>query len=233
MEQLEFQAWWTDFQSYHKSDKDGGLETLKHLKQVVAGFSEAKRIAFIDEMINNDLGSLATELIALYGNEYHRRLIRDKFKEWITSQSENSIADAYLMTILRTFEESDITDLRKYFIEQRGNWFRIPIELYSIDRVLFIESFEILLKRWTDESVFKYDGLLYLTNHLDILEFLIDNLSVLQSKRLQKFCKIKSGHSYVNTDKRKIGLLTLANKILQQPTSQQPKPGGASDPKQA
>jgi hypothetical protein len=116
------------------------------------------------------------------------------------------------LTILRTYKDSDIDMLRQYFKEQRGVWFKIPVELFKVDKPLFLDSFERLLNRWTDDSIYKYDGLLYLTNHLNILEFLIDNLSLKQSKRIREFCKFKSAHSYVNNEKWKQDLIKLSNK---------------------
>lgn len=209
---MEFKDWWKDFKSYHKGDKDGGLEELRHLKIVVASFSDDKRTAIIDELININKIVHACELIQLFGNTRQKRWIREKFSEWITTKSDKSIAHEYLMTILKTFEASDMELVRVYFNEQRGKWFHIPVELYSIDKSIFLDSFEILLNKWSDENLYKYDGLLYLTEDLEILEFLIDNLSVVQSKRIQEFCRVKSISSFVNTEIWKMGLMELANK---------------------
>jgi hypothetical protein len=44
------------------------------------------------------------------------------------------------------------------------------------------------------------------------LEFLIENLSTIQSKRMREFCIIKSRNSYVNTEKFRNELLSLADK---------------------
>jgi len=200
MEKFDFNEWWKGFQSSHKVDKDGGTTAILHLKKVLAEFPYDKRILIIDEFIKNDKIGIASDFIERDSTENQKRLIRTKFSEWLNSKSDNSIAGIYLLTILRTFVDSDLELLKVYFKEQRGVWFKIPIELYGIEKSLFLEAFEILLKRWSDESVYKYDGLLYLTYHLDVLGFLIDNLSPVQSKRMQEFCRVKSIHSVVNDD---------------------------------
>ena len=133
-------------------------------------------------------------------------------REWLISKSDKSIAGYYVKTILRTFVESDLELLKVYFSEQRGLWFQIPLELFFIDKLLFLNAFEILLNRWSDESVYKYDGLLYLTKRLDVLRFLIENLSPTQSIRMQLFCRSKSTHSMIDNDQWRNDLLALANK---------------------
>jgi hypothetical protein len=210
--QLEFDEWWKDFESKHKNDKDGGLEELKDLKRTLGTFPANKRIQFIDELISRNMTIIAAELIESYGNNDQKRFIRDKLREWINSKSERYVGEKYVLTVLRTFEVSDLDLLRAYFNEYSG--LMIPFELYNIDKSLFLESFEKILKEVDDERIYKYDGLLYLTSHLDILEFLIDNLSSIQSKRIQEFCKIKSNHSYINNENWKNELLALANKKL-------------------
>ena len=157
MEKFDFNEWWKDFQSSHKGDKDGGTTGILHLKSIVAGFPYEKRILIIDEFIKNNKIGIASELVEQYSTENQKSLIRAKFSEWLNSKSDNSIAGIYLLTILRTFVDSDLELLKVYFKEQRGVWFKIPIELYGIEKSLFLEAFEILLKRWSDESVYKYD----------------------------------------------------------------------------
>lgn len=212
MEQFDFNDWWKEFQSSHSGDKDGGTTAVLHLKEVVSEFPYDKRILIVDEFIKINKIGIASELIERDSTENQKSLIRDKFSEWLSSKSDNSIGGIYIMAILRTFVDSDLELLKVYFAEQRGVGFRIPIELYSIDKSLFLEAFETLLTRWSNESVYKYDGLLYLTKHLAVLEYLIDNLSPVQSKRMQEFCRVKSNHSYVNDDKWREELLKLANK---------------------
>jgi len=209
--ELEFDDWWKDFESIHKNDKDGGLETLKDLKVVLGGFTPEKRNYFIDELLNREKYTIfACELIELYGTRDQKRLIRERFKNWLNSKSENYIGGAYIRTILKTYEASDLELIRLYFRKNRG--YKVPFELYDIDRALFLEAFEILLKDFDDESIFHYDGMLYLTMRIDILEFLIDNLSPIQSKRIQIFCRSKSAHSAINNDKLRDELLSLSNK---------------------
>ena len=208
--QLEFDEWWKDFESNNKNDKDGGLEELKYLKRVLGTFPADKQIHFIDELISRNKTLIASELIELYGNTNQKRFIREKLKDWINTKSEDYLGGVFVRTILRTYEVNDLELLRLYFSENRGS--KIPFELYSIDKSLYLKSFETILNEMDDESIYKYDGLLYLTSRLDILEFLIENLSSIQSKRMQEFCRIKSNHSFVNNEKLRVELLTLADK---------------------
>ena len=210
--ELEFEDWWKDFESIHKNDNDGGLEALKELKRILSGFTPENRFYIIDELLSREKYIIfSCELIELYGNHDQKRLIRERFKNWLDSESENYIGGVYVSTILRTYQPSDSELIRLYFKKSRG--YKVPFELFDIDKSLFLKSFELLLKEFDDESIYHYDGLLYLTMRIDILEFLIDNLSPFQSKRIQIFCRTKSTHSAINTDKWRDELLTLANKI--------------------
>jgi len=198
MEQLEFDDWWKDFQSIHKNDKDGGFDFVKHLKLEVKEFSKENRITFINELISRNHITIACELIPLFGDKNQKETIRDRFIQWIDSNSKEPIGQQYISMILATYEESDKEVITKYFEEQRTIWFVIPPELYKIDKPLFLKSFEKYLLRYDDEHLYNYDGLLYLTNHLEILEFLIDNLSKHQSERLKRFCLSKSKKPFLD-----------------------------------
>jgi hypothetical protein len=208
---LKFDNWWKDFESIHKNDKDGGLEALKELKGILGGFTPDNRNHFIDELLSREKYIIfSCELIELYGSCDQKGLIRERLKNWLDSESENYIGGAYVRTVLRTYQASDLELIRLYFKKCRG--YKVPFELFDIDKSLFLESFELLLKEFDDESIFHYDGLLYLTMRIDILEFLIDNLSPLQSKRIQTFCRSKLTHSTINNDKWRDELLSLSNK---------------------
>jgi hypothetical protein len=209
--ELKFDDWWKDFESIHRNDKDGGLEAIKDLKGILNGFTPENRSYFIDEILKREKYIIfACELIEMYGNRDQKKLIRERFKDWLNSKSENYIGGAYIRTILKTYESSDLELIKLYFKKSRG--YKVPFELFDIDRSLFLESFELLLKEFDDESIFHYDGLLYLTMRIDILEFLIDNLSPFQSKRIQIFCRSKSTHSSIINDKWRDELLSLSNK---------------------
>ena len=209
--ELKFDDWWKDFESIHKNDKDGGLDALKDLKGILNGFTPENRSYFIDELLSIEKYIIfSCELIELYGNLDQKGLIRERFKNWLDSESENYIAGVYVRTILRTYQPSDLELIRLYFKKSRG--YKVPFELFDIDKSLFLKSFELLLKEFDDESIYHYDGLLYLTMRIDILEFLIDNLSPFQAKRIQIFCSSKSTHSAINNDKLRDELLSLSKK---------------------
>jgi hypothetical protein len=208
--ELEFDEWWKDIESKHKGDKDGGYEAFRDLRMELGIFPADKRIHFIDELIKIKKTLTASELIESYGNSDQKKFIREKLREWLNSESENYIGGVYVRTVLRTYEASDLELIRLYFKKSRG--YKVPFELFDIDKSLFLESFELLLKEFNDESIYHYDGLLYLTKRMDILEFLIDNLSPIQSKRIQMFCRSKSTYSAINNDKWRDELLSLSNK---------------------
>jgi len=214
VEQLEFDEWWKDFQSYHNYDKDGGIEAMKHLKSVVGGFIPEKRVLLIDEFIRIDKLGIAAELIELYGNETQKELIREKLKSCIMSKQFDSIAYIFLLSVIRTHRLKDNNLLKLYYKKQTKFNRVIPTELFKIDKKLFLFAFKKMFKQYPKTDIYEYDGLLYLVNHLDILEFLIDNLSLKQARRIQKFCKVKSMHSMVDNDKWKEDLIKLSNKKL-------------------
>lgn len=210
MDELEFAEWWKDFQSAHKNDKDGGLEKVKHLKSIVGEFNAYKRIAFIDELIVNSHFEYACGLIIVFGNDSQKQIIRDKLKKWIDSEFQELISPLYITTILSTYTKKDQELICKYFIDKRISQSRIPIELYQIDKGLFLKSFEKYLSNYDDENIFD-DSLLYLTSHLDVLNFLINNLSKHQSGRMKKFCIIKSKKPFLDSN-TKDGLIALSKK---------------------
>ena len=212
MEQLEFTEWLKDFYEKNKNDKFGGYEAAKFLKIEVGMFPPEKRISFIDELININSLATASELIELYGSYEQKRLIREKAKELLDSKSDDRIIVVFILTIIRTFEISDTELLRKYYLEQHWKWFRVDLELYYVDKLLFLYAIEINLKKIKDEHLYNYDGFLYLLKDFEILEFLIDNLSTKQSKRMKEFCKVKSNHSIVNKPKWKEELIRLSKK---------------------
>jgi hypothetical protein len=94
-----------------------------------------------------------------------------------------------------------------------------------VDKELFLYAFKKMFKKYPEEKIYKYDGLLYLIDHLDILDFLIENMSFKQARRLQKFCKVKSTHSIVDNQKWKEDLLKLSNKKLRLLTNRLPQCG--------
>jgi len=214
VEQLEFEDWWNDFQSYHKNDKDGGYEAIKHLKSVVGGFIPEKRFLFIDELILTDKQGIAAELIELYGSDTQKELIRERLTLCIKTREFDYLTDVYLQTVIGTYQPKDHKLIKLYYKKQVKPNRVIPIELFKIDKKLFLFAFRKMFRHYPETAIYEYDGLLYLIRHLDILEYLIDNLRLKQAKQIQKLCKVKSTHSIVNNENWKEDLIKLSNKKL-------------------
>ena len=54
MEQIEFESWWKEFQFNHQKNNDNGASAVNELLWTLKGFSDVKRIAFIDELIKHE-----------------------------------------------------------------------------------------------------------------------------------------------------------------------------------
>jgi len=101
--------------------------------------------------------------------------------------------------------------LAEYFSNHyNDNWYHIPNGLFDIDKKLFVDAYEKLLSITKDVFLFESDSYLFLTSRLDILEYLIDNLSEIQSVRLRRMARIKSKHSTIKAEKRQ-QLIRLSN----------------------
>ena len=209
MEELEFADWWTDFELNHKSDKDGGHYFIKCLINNVCGFSLPKRIAFIDELIQSEKIVEACSLIELYGNDRHKKYIRKNLEEWMKSNCDDLYGAVYVNTVLKTYEKSDYYLIRKYFLESNDFGSYIPLELFYVDRLLFLKTFEKKIRDIKNEIFYQSDNFLYLTNDIEVLIFLFENLTYKDSKRIQKFCKYKSTHSCISLAKSET-LLNIA-----------------------
>ena len=212
MEKLEFAIWWKEFIKSHKDDKDGGIEAIKHLKNIVSEFNTEKKTSFIDQLILNDKPEIASELIELYGSKSQKEFIRNQLLECIKRNDYNMLSFSFLKTVINTYQEDDYNLLKLYYDKQPLFNRVIPTELFDIDKNLFLFAFQKMIIQYPEYDIYEYDGLLYLTNRLDILEFLIDNLDNKHACQIQKFCKVKSSHSYINRDDWKQKLLSLAEK---------------------
>jgi hypothetical protein len=212
-DELEFKEWWSEFRHEHRNDKDFTHE-LSCLKSEVGSFSQVKREALIDELLNlGGFETYACELIAKFGSDDQIQLIKTKAQSLIKQESTDNILNDYITLIIKTYQEQDILILRKYFIDyQKKQFIRVRGELFEIDRDLFLQAFSINLENYPIDKLCDYDGLLYMTNHLDALEFLIKNLPFTLSEKLKVFTLAKANHSYSDFDKKlKIRLIELSD----------------------
>ena len=200
MQELSFEDWWADFQSTHKTDKDGGQDKISHLQKEVGHWSVTKRVAFIDELLSRNHFEYACELIVLFGTDDQKLLIREKLTEWIDSRSTEMVSPVLIPAIIATFTENDSAILERYFRDERTYGNRVPAELYDFDRELFLKSFERFLAHYDDERLYQSDGLLYLTKHLESLEFLVNKLSKVQAERMKGFCLSKLSKAWLEDE---------------------------------
>jgi hypothetical protein len=202
-DKLTFENWWDDFSYQFRNDKDGGLEMLSRLRSEVFSFSQEKREAFIDELLKRkNLEYFACELVSVFGNQRQIGEVKKRANELINADRFEEILPEYIAVILKTFTPSDLPLLTQYYLNyQKTVPFRIPSELFEIDRKLFLSAFEKYLKDYSVETLCEYDGLLYLTKDVDSIEFLINELPTDLSSKMKSFAKKKSEHSTVIGDK--------------------------------
>ncbi|MCZ4410370.1 hypothetical protein O3Q51_16255 [Cryomorphaceae bacterium 1068] len=202
-DKLTFENWWADFSHKFRNDKDGGLDMLDRLKSEVWSFNAYKQEAFIDELLKRkNLLFFACELIPLFGNQRQIAEIKMRAKNLIERGRFEEILPEYLKVIIKNFEPADIQLLTTYYLNyQETLQFRIPSELFEIDQKLFLMAFDRYLRDYSVESLCEYDGLLYLTDNPNAIEFLISYLPLELSSKMKSFAKKKSKHSIVVRDK--------------------------------
>ena len=198
-EQINFNEWWLEFEHQHRNEKDGGYERFIQLNNYVALISKEKQLTFIDELLERkDLHSYACELIPAFGNSEQIDIIKKNANALIIEKSEDVILSDYIEVIVKTFRPEDLPLLRSYYLNcGDASFYRIPVQLYEINKDLFLEAFSLKLKEMEVESICNFDGLLYLTNNIEALEFLIKKLDEEESFKLKKFALKKSKHSMV------------------------------------
>jgi hypothetical protein len=202
-DKLTFDNWWADFSHKFRNDKDGGLDMLDRLKSEVQSFTQDKREAFIDELLKRqNLALFACELIPLFGHQRQIEEIKKRAKKLIERGRYERILPEYVTVILKTFAPSDLQLLTQYYLNyQKTPSFRIPSELFEINQELFLMAFNKYLMDYSVEGLCEYDGLLYLTDNPDAIEFLIAELPLELSSKMKSFAKKKSRHSIVVRNK--------------------------------
>jgi hypothetical protein len=204
-DKLDFEDWWNDFTYQFRNDKDGGHEQIKRLISEVRSFPVDKREAFINELVGFDkLSVFSCSLICEFGTNEQLQLIKDKAIELIDNNSSDSILSEYINTIIARYEPNDNSLLGKYFLDYQNrnqNHIRIPGDLYNIEKELFLKAFAINIERYPIDKLCDYDGMLYLTQHLEALEYLIKELPFRLSEKLKLFALSKVNHSVSDLDK--------------------------------
>ena len=212
-DELKFDDWWTDFSYKFRNHKDSGFAMLERLIFDVRTFSQQKRIAFIEELLEREkLQYYACQLIPLFGDQRQVSELKNKASKLVDHDLVEDILPAYFEAIIKLNTPDDLPLLTKYYLNYQDNWFlRIPTELYHINKDLFLKAFAKKLPNYPTDRMCEYDGLLYLTADVEALEYLILNLPDTLSDKLKKFALAKSKHSMVvHDEKLKQQLLNLA-----------------------
>lgn len=209
-EKLSFDEWWADFSHNFRNDKDGGHAMLDRLIFDVGTFTQEKRIAFIDELLQRkNLEMFACKLIPMFGDKGQIAEIKKRANELVKSNITDQILPDYFDVIFKTYKPEDLQLLKMYYLNYQDEiFFRIPTALFEVDRNLFLQAFTKYLPNYSVESICNYDGFLYLTNKVEAIEFLITNLPDVLSLKMRFFAKAKSKHSMVIRDK------VLSEKLL-------------------
>lgn len=212
-EKLDLNEWWNDFTYQFRNDKNGEYEQLSRLISEVRSFNADKRKVFIDELIKFDnLRFYSCALIKEFGSNEQVGLIKDRAIELIKINSNDTILSEYINIIISRYQPIDNQILTKYFIDfqnQGSDYLRVPGELFDTDKDLFLKAFIINIERYPIDKLCDYDGFLYLTQHLDALEFLVIKLPFLLSEKLKIYALAKANHSVSDFDKR------LKNRLIE------------------
>jgi len=212
-DELTFDDWWADFNYKFRNDKDSGSAMLERLIFDVGTFSQQKRIAFIDELLENKkLQYYACQLIPLFGDQRQVCELKNRASKLVEQNLVEDILPTYFEAIIKLSTQDDLPLLTKYYLNYQDNWFlRIPTELYHIDKDLFLKVFAKKLPDYPIDRMCKYDSLLYLTSDVEALDYLIHNLPDTLADKLKKFALAKSKHAMVvGNEKLKQQLLNLA-----------------------
>src|SRR5690554_5126648 len=142
-DKLNFEDWWNDFSHKFRNDKDGGYGKRDRLILEVKSFTQQKRIAFIDELLHRkNLDAYACELIPLFGNHHHRNEIKKRAIKRVRKSKSDLILTYYFDMLIRTYEPDDLYLLTDYYLNYQDRIvFRIPTELFEIDKDLFLHAF--------------------------------------------------------------------------------------------
>ncbi len=215
-EKLDFKDWWYDFTYQFRNDKDGGYEELRRLIGEVRNFTIEKRKSFINELIEFDnLRYYSCALIKEFGTEEQIGLIKEKANELINTNSNDTILSEYINVIISRYQPIDKPILTNYFIDfqnQRSDFIRVPGKLFDVDKDLFLKAFTINIERYPIDKLCDFDGYLYLTQHLEALRFLVNNLPFSLSEKLKIFVLAKVNHSVSDFDKKlKSRLIEIAD----------------------
>ncbi len=184
MVEVEFEYWWKDFAYNHEKDNDNGKSATNELKWTLKGFSENKRIAFIDKLIEYKHLDDACQLIPLFGNKRQKKFLRGKLIKRILLLKNNYLTEEIILAVLKTYETKDLILLKSYFHFNTRFDYEIMTLLYEIDRELFLSSFRKILRKTNIDYTLNIN-LLFDKN--DIKQFLSSRLSQKELDKLEVF----------------------------------------------
>jgi hypothetical protein len=203
MQNLKFDKWWNDIIERHKGDKDGGYSEVEDIEREIGSLTQNIQEYFIWQLFEINHPQIASILISNYGNDEQKQKIRALAANYIEENNTDSSIIEYIKTIIKTYSPTDHDFLKDYFLNhQKDKWFIIPNELYDIDKILFLEAYEKKFPNIEDVFLFESYSYIWLASRIDIMEYLINNLSKEQSNRLKKMAFVKSQYSIISKENR-------------------------------
>jgi hypothetical protein len=184
MEQIDFESWWKEFQFNHEKQNDNGARMLNDLLWTLKGFSDTKRIAFINELIEHNNLVFACRSIPFYGSQRQKNILRFKLISKIIFDRKNHIMHELALAILKTYKPRDYLLLKCYFYVNIEFDSMVMQALYEQDKVFFLSVFKNILRKtpntyWLNVHV--------LINNTDSRDFLKSNLTKIEMKKLEEF----------------------------------------------
>jgi hypothetical protein len=189
MQQLEFENWWKEFQSYHEKDNDNGSREYKELLWTLNSFSKEKQIAFIDELQKNKHPSYACELIPIYGNTRQLNHLRTLLLFNLIFKSKRTQIDYIVIAILKSYRKTDYLLLKLFSILRNDYSSAILEAMFEANKKLFIINFNKMLDKYSE---IKYDRFKHLINRTDVNRFLKENLTDDKMALIENFKHIRN-----------------------------------------
>ncbi len=184
MGQIEFESWWKEFRSKHEKDNDNGAREIKELLWTLKGFSDAKRIAFIDELLEHNNLVYACRSIPDYGNQRQKNTLRIKLISKIIIDRKNYVIRELALAIIKTYKPKDYLLLKWFFYINTDFDSMVMKALYGLDKVFFLSVFKTILRKTPNNYWLNLRGLF---NDNDSRDFLKLSLTMFEIKKLEEF----------------------------------------------
>lgn len=152
MEFLEFKSWWKEFMYNHEKDNDNGHSMMNELNWTLNGYSEEKRISFINHLMLDDKLYIASNLIPTFGNSRQKRQLRLILLKKLLFTKNSDKYDYLLISVFKTYNSSDSILIRLYFLINKNFNCNVLSELFILNKGMFLEFFDKMIKRLRTKS---------------------------------------------------------------------------------